>query len=238
MSRKKDSSPHVPQEGKLKEKLTLRDFKWTDNQKKFLEIALAKDTRIMLVEGPAGTSKTMMAVYSALSLLSEKKISDIIYLRSAIESSDAKIGYLPGSHEEKMAVYNMPFEDKLHELLPKAQVEMLVKEAKVTAHPVNFTRGLSWNVKCLIFDECQNSSAKEIMTVLTRLGQFSRAFILADPMQSDLPIGKRGGSEQIFDLFNNAESRDMGIHVFRFTENDIMRSELVRFLVKKFRELE
>jgi len=61
---------------------------------------------------------------------------------------------------------------------------------------------------------------------------------LADPMQSDLPNHKRGGSEQIYNLFDNAESRAMGIHVFRFTEDDIMRSELVRFLVKKFRELE
>lgn len=237
MSKKQDRSKFIPQNEKLKEKLSLREFEWTEKQKEFIKIALDKETRIMFVCGPAGTSKTLMAVYSALRLLSDKKVSDIVYIRSAVESSDSKIGYLPGPHEEKMAVYNMPLEEKLVELLPKNQVQYLQKESKITAFPVNFTRGLSWNVKCLIFDEVQNSSAKEIITVLTRLGQFSRAFILADPMQTDLPKGKTGASERIFDLFDDEESRAKGIHVFRFTEDDIKRSELVRFLVTKFKNL-
>ena len=98
--------------------------------------------------------------------------------------------------------------------------------------PVNFARGMSWDSKSILFDEAQNSSVKEVVTVLTRLGKGSRCFVLADPMQTDLYKGQ-GGFEQLWDVFNDEQSREMGIHTFEFTEDDIMRSKLVKFLVKK-----
>ena len=102
--------------------------------------------------------------------------------------------------------------------------------------PVNFARGMNWNAKCIIFDEVQNSSAKEITTVLTRMGKHSRCFILADPMQSDLR-SHECAFKDMFDLFGDEESSQMGIRTFEFTEEDIMRSELVKFLIKKLKEL-
>jgi phosphate starvation-inducible protein PhoH len=102
--------------------------------------------------------------------------------------------------------------------------------------PVNFARGMSWNNKCIIFDEVQNSSAKEITTVLTRMGKHSRCFILADPMQSDLR-GKDCAFEEMFKLFSDQESHEKGIRTFEFDEEDIMRSELVKYLIKKLKKL-
>jgi phosphate starvation-inducible protein PhoH len=96
---------------------------------------------------------------------------------------------------------------------------------------------MSWNSKCLIFDECQNSTIKEIVTVLTRLGMGSKCFILADPAQTDLKNGARGGYEKAEALFADKESRDFGINTFKFDESDVVRSELVRFLVTKFKDL-
>ena len=232
--KKNDQSPYVYQVDKFKGKLQFKDkIKWTDKQKRFIELATHKDTRVIFIKGPAGSSKSILSVYAALQLLDQKRTSDVMYIRSAVESSDSHMGFLPGSANEKMAYYNLPFTDKLHELLNSSDVEALQKQEKVSCFSTNFARGMSWNAKTIIMDEAQNSSHKEIVTILTRLGQFTRCFILADPLQTDLPNGKAGGYEEMYNLFNNEESREQGIYVFEFDESDIMRSELVKFIVKK-----
>ena len=125
----------------------------------------------MLVNGPAGSSKTLLATYCALQLLNMKVISDIMYLRSAVESSDRSLGYLTGSADEKLRFFNLPFIDKLEELLETTRAEKLEQEGRVSMFPVNFARGMNWKGKCIILDEAQNSTTKEITTVLTRLGK-------------------------------------------------------------------
>lgn len=235
---KTDKSPYVYQEDKFKGKLQFKNkIQWTEKQKKFLDIAAQKDTRIIFIKGPAGSSKSILSVYAALQMLDQKKVSEVMYVRSAVESSDSKIGFLPGSNEEKMMYYNLPFMDKLYELLPASDVETLKKQESVTCFSTNFARGMSWSAKAIIMDEVQNSSRKEIVTILTRLGQFSRCFVLADPLQTDLPHGKGGAFEELYNLFDNQESKEQGIYTFEFTEDDIMRSELVKFLVKKLKKL-
>jgi phosphate starvation-inducible protein PhoH and related proteins len=234
---KPDKSAHVPQRDKIKSPFQINELNWTEKQKEFIKIALDKDTKIVFIDGPAGSSKTLLSVFCSLKLLNEKRVSDIVYIRSAVESSDSRLGYLPGDVDEKLHFYNLPFMDKLEELLSKADIDKLNKEQRITMYPVNFSRGMSWNAKCVVFDECQNSTAKEIITVLTRLGKFSKCFVLADPTQTDLHNGKGGGFERIIQLFNDDESIQQGIRVFKFTEDDILRSELVKFLVKKFKSL-
>lgn len=218
----------------MRTSLTVKDLNWTERQQEFIKLALDDNTKIIFCTGPAGTSKTIIAVYAALRLLSKKTVSDISYIRSAVESSDAKLGYLPGSAEDKLQFYNLPFLEKIEELLSPAQAKKLDKEERISMFPVNFARGMSWNARCVIFDEAQNSSLKEIITVLTRLGRESRCFILADPSQTDLHKGK-GGFQTLFDTFGDEESKEMGIHTFRFTEEDIVRSELVKFLFTKLK---
>jgi phosphate starvation-inducible PhoH-like protein len=238
---KKDTSPYCPQRDKLKRQpLTIREkIIWTEKQKKFLAISLDKDTRIMFVKGPAGTSKTLIAVYSALKLLNEGRVSDIIYSRSAVESSDSHLGFLPGSADEKLSFYKLPFMDKLEELLPKENIQMLEKEQRICMYPVNFSRGLSWNARAIILDEAQNSSRKEIITMTTRLGHYNRLFVLADPLQTDLPSNRAGGFEEIFNLAkeNEQEANGQGVFTFEFGREDIVRSELVRFLVGLYDKL-
>lgn len=233
----KDNSPIVPQRDKLRDGLTIKELNWTEKQKIFIEKALDKNVKLMLVKGPAGCSKTVLATYCALKMLSQKRVSDITYIRSAVESSDASIGFLPGTAEEKMAFYNLPFMDKLDELLPRGDLEKIIKEGRVITFPINFCRGLNWNTKAIIVDEAQNSSLKEIITILTRIGQFSKCFVLADPDQADIGVNKRGGFESLFKLFSDEESQNNGIATFEFTEDDIMRSELVKFLTKKLKAL-
>ena len=189
----------VTAENPLKRQIKLHQFPWTEKQKDFFKIALRPDTKIIFVNGPAGTSKTLLSVYCGLQLLNMKVISDIMYLRSAVESSESKLGFLPGSADDKLKFYNLPFLDKLDELLVNTKPEKLEEEK--------------------------------------RLGSNSRCFILADPMQTDLRNGNRGGFEKMFKLFSDEESAQQGVYNFEFTEEDIMRSELVKFLVKKLKDL-
>ncbi len=222
----------------IKRQIKIKQFQWTNKQKEFFKVALDPSTKIVLVNGPAGTAKTLLSTYCALQLLNMKLISDIMYLRSAVESSDRSLGYLPGSAEDKLRFFNLPFLDKLEELLEPTRVKKLEDEGRVSMFPVNFARGMNWQAKCIILDEAQNSTIKEITTVLTRLGEGSKCFILADPMQTDIKQGdKQHGFENMYKLFSDEESFEQGIKTFEFGEEDVMRSELVKFLTKKLKEL-
>lgn len=235
MEKTKDTSPRIPQRDKLKSELTLKPLNWTPRQKEFLNLALNKQTKLVFVSGPAGSSKTILSVYAALELLNQKRVSDIIYIRSAVESADSKLGYLPGEVDDKMAYYGIPFADKLDELLNKQQIQFLKKDNRISIQPVNFIRGQSWNARAVILDESQNITRKEIYTVLTRVGKFSKCYILADPTQSDIN-GKSGGFEQLARLFCDNEGKENGVHYFELTEQDIMRDELTKFLVKRYND--
>jgi predicted ribonuclease YlaK len=232
---KQDKSPKILQRDKFKEEIKIRELNWTEKQKAFIDIALNKDVKMMFISGPAGSSKTLLSIYCALQLIKDKKVSDIMYIRSPVESSDSKIGYLPGDADEKLKYYNLPFADKLEELLSKQYIEALNNQGRLQSHPLSFVRGMSWNCKAIILDEAQNCTQKEIVTLMTRVGEFSKCFVLADPDQSDLGNGKSGGFEKLQAIFGDEESKEKGIYSFHFTEDDIKRSDLVKFIVKKLK---
>ena len=229
----KDTSPYVYQRDKVAFDFSIKELPWTEKQKELIKILLDKDTRCVFVEGPAGVSKTITAVYAALQLLKNKKISDIIFVRSAVESADSKIGYLPGTIDEKFEAYMVPFMEKLEELLDKASINRLRNDERFNATPVNYIRGLHWATKCVIVDECQNISFRELITTITRMGEFSKIIFCGDPMQSDLPENKAGGFSRICDIFADEDSKKFGIYHFEFTKEDIVRSEFVKFVVEK-----
>lgn len=235
MKKKKDTSPKVPQRDKLKGNLELKPLNWTPKQQQYLELALDKKTRIVFTTGPAGTSKTILAAYSALELINRKSHSDILYIRSAVESADSKMGFLPGDLDEKIHYYGVPFFDKLEELLSKSSIDSLIKEKRFEIFPVNYVRGQSWNARVVIIDEAQNMTRNELITVLTRIGKFTKCYVLADPRQSD--INGRSGYTEIRDLFVDEYAAEKGVHHFEFLKEDIMRDELTKFLVERFETL-
>jgi phosphate starvation-inducible PhoH-like protein len=191
---------------------------------------------MVIVSGPAGTSKTFLSVLAALELLNQKKMSDIVYVRSVVESADVKMGFLPGERDDKFSPYLRPLMDKLEEFIPKDEIKYLEGEGRLEGLPVGYLRGLNWNAKVIIGDEAQNMTKKEIVTLMTRIGEFSKIFLIGDPSQAD--INGRSGFQTMFDLFNDGESRENGIYTFQFTEDDIVRSKLVQFIAKKVKKLD
>lgn len=220
----------IPQ---LKLTFKVNNLKLTEKQKLFLALALQEETNIMFVSGPAGSTKTYMAVYAALRHLSSNDDLDMFYVRTIIESGEKGLGALPGSVEEKINPYMAPLEDKLIEMLPQNKTvrKELIDEGRIQAMPINYLRGASWKDKVVVADEAQNFTFKELTTLITRLGKNSKLFICGDFMQSD--IGPRTGYGDIFKLFNDPESKENGIHCFGFTKDDILRSELQKYIIGK-----
>jgi phosphate starvation-inducible PhoH-like protein len=232
-----DNSPYVFQKEKINYELQIKDLPWTDKQKQIISTFLDKKTKVLLLKGPAGTSKTTLAMYCGLTLLNKKRISDLVLVRSAVESSDSKLGFLPGDIMDKFNVYLTPFHDKFSELLNKSQVDRLQKDNRITICPINFARGLHFSAKFVCADEIQNFSKREIHTIMSRIGEFSKVFLCGDPEQSDLPVGK-SGFNKVYDLFDNEEGKEHGIFCMELTEDDIVRSELCKYITHKFKELQ
>lgn len=233
---KKDNSPYVAQREKINFDLHIRALPWTDKQKKIIELFMDKHTKVMILKGPAGTSKTMLSMYLGLTLLNLKKVSDIVLVRSAVESSDSKLGYLPGDLSDKIQVYLTPFNNKFSELLTEHEIKRLENDNRFIICPINFARGLHFAVKFICCDEAQNLTLKEIHTLMSRMGEFSKMIIAGDTEQSDLPNGKSGFGT-VYDSFSNEEAFQNGIVCVELTEEDIVRSELVKYITKKFKEI-
>jgi phosphate starvation-inducible PhoH-like protein len=231
-----DNSPYVFQRDKINFDLKINELPWTTKQKAVIDIITNKSAKIVFLNGPAGSSKSLLAVYCALKMLASKKVSEIIYIRSIIESASRSLGSLPGESDNKFKPFSIPLIDKLEELTKPAEIKKLLEEERVKPTPVNYLRGTSFNVNFIIADEMQNAVFSELQTIMTRLGQFSKLLICGDPAQSDLPVGKSGFLD-IYNAFNNVEAQDRGIYCVEFDESDIMRSEICRYIVTKFTEL-
>lgn len=230
-----DKSPVIHQRNKIDHHLTILQRQLTEKQNKFIELALDKKAKLILVSGPAGTTKTYLSVLAALMLMNERKISDILYIRSVVESADAKMGTLPGEADDKLSPYKRPLIDKLDELLPKEDIQFLIRDNRIEGLPIGYLRGLNWNAKAVIGDEMQNCTRKELITLMTRAGEFSKVFLCGDPQQSD--IGNKSGFMDIYSLFSDDQSKEHGIYTFEFSEEDILRSALVKFIVSKVKIL-
>jgi phosphate starvation-inducible PhoH-like protein len=228
---KKDTSPYVFQNKKRNVNATLSEkIPFTDRQLEYIQLAQDKKVKMVFTAGPAGTAKTLLATYIALNALIQKKVSDIVYIRSAVESASHRLGFLPGEMEDKFSPYLSPLMDKLDELVGEADAEKLVKEDFVVGRPINYLRGCHFAGKFIIVDEAQNFDRHELITCLTRIGEFSKIIVCGDPMQSD--INGKSAFLPFFNAFNTRHSRKNGIFTFRFDTEDIVRSEFVKHVVE------
>jgi|TARA_R110001592_G_scaffold11077_10_gene55693 phosphate starvation-inducible PhoH-like protein len=217
-----------------KKKIKLDPVKFTEKQKEFLKLSIARNTKAMFIRGPAGTTKTYLAVYSALQLFNINNDYDITYIRTIAESGEKGLGALPGDVSEKFNPFMLPLNDKLEEMISPQDKVFLEQKKIINALPINYLRGANWIDRIIIADESQNFTFKELTTLITRIGKNTKLFICGDPMQSD--INGKSGFDRMSDIFNNQESADNGIHCFDFTKEDILRSEILKFIVGKIEE--
>lgn len=228
----RDKSPLVPQKEKINFNIQIKKRDdLTEKQKELIQLILDKETKVVFIQGPAGTSKTFCAIQAGLELLNDRKVSNIVYVRTIIESASKSMGALPGEAYNKMEPFLLPLLEKMDEFLFEADKQKLIKEEIIKGIPVNFLRGSSMNAQYIICDEAQNFTFKELTTAITRLGRFSKIIIVADPDQSD--INGKSGFLPMFDLFNDETSRNNGIHCFSFTKEDVVRSGILRYICER-----
>lgn len=231
---KPDKSVRVNQRESIKFDLNIYEFPWTEKQKKFIETALNKDTKVVICRAPAGVGKTLMALYCSLTKLKENKIKEIVYLRLPLESSSKSIGYLKGDFDEKMSVYGLPLMDHMKELLSESEMNKIINDNRVQVDSIGFCKGRTWNVSSIIADEVEDLTLPEFSLLMTRLGKYSMLFLIGDSNQSNI---KNSGFDKVFNLFNNEESKLAGIHTFEFDSSDCMRSPITKFILEKFESI-
>ena len=214
-----------------KTNIKLKKIALTEKQKQLLQIIFDNDSKIIFISGPAGTSKTYVAIYGALQLYNMNNERGITYVRTIAESGEKSLGALPGEMAEKINPYMMPMNEKLDELLIPGQASTVKQKEIVKGMPVNYLRGASWRDEIVIADESQNFTFKELTTLMTRLGEGSKLIICGDPMQSD--INGKSGFSDMYSIFNDQESQARGIHTFHFGAEDILRSKILKFVIEK-----
>ena len=215
-------------------KFNRRNFRFSPKQRRFLDLITDPESKIIFVSGPAGSSKTYMSIYGMLKLMEEDFSKDIIYVRSIAESADRGLGSLPGDIAEKFDPFLGPLYDKMEEIVSPGDATYLKQREKVSAVPINFLRGASWQNKLIFADEAQNFTLKELTTLVTRIGEDSKIIIGGDFFQSD--INGKSGFRPMFNKFDDDVSKEMGIHTFSFNEGDIVRSRILKFIIKKLEE--
>ena len=228
-----DISSIVNSMGKIK--IKTRKFDFTEKQSELLKVIFDSNTKVVFVSGPAGTSKTFMSIYAAIHLFNMNNDYSIGYVRTIIESADRGMGALPGNIDEKFDPFMMPLNDKLFELMSASDARALTDQRTISAIPINYLRGASLNDQIVIADESQNFSVKELITLITRIGENTKMFICGDTMQSD--INGKSGFNKIKELFKDEASKKQGIHNFEFDFKDIKRSEILKYIVKKLEKL-
>jgi phosphate starvation-inducible PhoH-like protein len=199
------------------------------NQRQYMESIETHD--MVFAVGPGGTGKTYLAVAMAVSALLTKQVDRIILARPAVEAGE-RLGFLPGTLQQKIDPYMRPLYDALYDMLDADKLERFLEKGIVEVAPLAFMRGRTLNDSFVILDEAQNTTSEQMKMFLTRLGFNSKAVITGDITQIDLPAGRRSGLVEALDVVGRIE----GIAFMHFNERDVVRHNLVQQIIKAYDE--
>ena len=199
----------------------------TANQKLYVD-AIEANT-ITFGIGPAGTGKTYLAMAKAVAALQAKKVNRIILSRPAVEAGE-KLGFLPGTLNEKINPYLRPLFDALHDMIDSDAIPRLMQTGVIEVAPLAFMRGRTLNDAFIILDEAQNTTPEQMKMFLTRLGFGSKMVITGDITQNDLPNGQRSGLAIIRDILEGIDD----ISFMELTADDVVRHRLIGDIVKAY----
>ncbi|MGV6849956.1 MAG: PhoH family protein [Marinibacterium sp.] len=179
--------------------------------------------------GPAGTGKTYLAVAVGVNMFIEGHVDRIILCRPAVEAGE-RLGFLPGTQEEKVDPYMQPLYDALNDFLPGKQVAKLREEKRIEIAPLAFMRGRTLSNAFVVLDEAQNATAMQMKMFLTRLGEGSRMVVTGDRSQVDLPRGTASGLAEAERLLKPVKK--IGFNYF--SSKDVVRHPLVAAIIEAY----
>lgn len=192
----------------------------TENQKEYIR-TIAENT-ITFCQGLAGSGKTHIAIGMALEYLLDNKVKKIVITRPVLEAGE-KIGYLPGTAEEKLHPYLLPILDEINYFISQAHYASLKLNNKIEVVPLGLMRGRNFHDCFIVADECQNASYDQLKMLLTRTGNNSKMVLTGDIGQSDLHKTQRGGFANMIFALSNTD----GIGFSELTGSDIIRNPII-----------
>ncbi len=199
----------------------------TLGQKKYVD-AIDANTIVFGI-GPAGTGKTYLAMAKAVQALQAKQINRIILTRPAVEAGE-RLGFLPGTLNEKIDPYLRPLYDALHDMIDPDSIPRLMTQGTIEVAPLAYMRGRTLNDAFIILDEAQNTTPEQMKMFLTRLGFNSKIVVTGDVTQVDLPGGTRSGLRVVQEILHDVED----VHFSRLTSADVVRHRLVGEIVDAY----
>ena len=196
-------------------------------QKAYVDLVRGND--IVFAVGPAGTGKTYLAMALAVRALFDKAVRRIILTRPAVEAGE-RLGFLPGTLEEKVDPYLRPLHDALHDMIDADKLERFMTDGTIEVAPLAFMRGRTLNDSFIVLDEAQNTTPEQMKMFLTRMGFGSKAVITGDITQTDLPRGQKSGLRDALELVSGIR----GIGTVQFSDQDVVRHPLVAALIRAY----
>lgn len=199
----------------------------TEMQKAYVESLFANELAFGI--GPAGTGKTYLAVAVGVTMFLGGHVDRIILSRPAVEAGE-KLGFLPGTQDEKVDPYMQPLYDALNDFLPGKQVAKLREEKRIEIAPLAFMRGRTLSNAFVVLDEAQNATSMQMKMFLTRLGEGSRMVITGDRSQVDLPRGVTSGLRDAERILRDVK----GVSFTYFSAKDVVRHPLVAKIIEAY----
>jgi phosphate starvation-inducible PhoH-like protein len=199
----------------------------TLNQKRYVD-AIDAHTVIFGI-GPAGTGKTYLAMAKAVQALQAKQVNRIILTRPAVEAGE-RLGFLPGTLNEKIDPYLRPLYDALHDMVDPDSIPRLMASGTIEVAALGYLRGRTLNDAFVVLDEAQNTTAEQMKMFLTRLGFGSKMVVTGDVTQIDLPIATKSGLKVVEGILDGIED----VHFCRLTSADVVRHRLVSDIVDAY----
>ncbi|SCE96491.1 phosphate starvation-inducible protein PhoH [Micromonospora chokoriensis] len=199
----------------------------TLGQKRYVD-AIDSNTIVFGI-GPAGTGKTYLAMAKAVQALQAKQVNRIILTRPAVEAGE-RLGFLPGTLNEKIDPYLRPLYDALHEMLDPETIPKLMAQGTIEVAPLAYMRGRTLSDAFIILDEAQNTTPEQMKMFLTRLGFNSKIVVTGDVTQVDLPGGTTSGLRVVREILENVED----VHFAQLSSSDVVRHRLVGEIVDAY----
>ncbi len=201
----------------------------TPGQRAYVEAM--RTNEIVIGIGPAGTGKTYLAVAMAVEALTRKKVRRLVLARPAVEAGE-RLGFLPGDLQAKVDPYLRPLYDALEDMMPHDKIQKALESRTIEIAPLGYMRGRPLQDAFVILDEAQNVTGGQMKMFLTRLGLTSRAVIVGDKTQIDLPSREDSGLVQVERILPGVE----GVAFCYLEDVDVVRHRLVREIVRAYAE--
>lgn len=202
----------------------------TDNQKKYIDLLNKKSLIVAL--GPAGSGKTLLACVTAIEMLQKGDIQKIILTRPMVTVENEEVGFLPGNLVAKMDPWTKPMFDIFSEYYTLQDIIGMIHSGKIEICPLAYMRGRTFHKAFIIADEMQNSSPTQLLMLSTRLGEKSKMVIMGDLQQSDSKTKINGLSDFLDKYDKRVENEIYGIGLVKLDREDVLRSEIVRQILK------